>query len=465
MTTVESPGVTNSVVSNVLVRYEAAVRLAERLVTAERSGAAAPPVPFALPEIDDRLAAYYGPSDMSLAELGERDGRRLFLLNLMHNPGTRTTKTVASLTMIARAASHVRATGERLLVLTPTSGNKGTALRDAIARAYATGLATPDELRIVTVVPEASRDKLRACPLSEYDELRAANPVALARVDRPAGVKELTSRVLDRHADDIRAATGFRLWYTLDLDNYRIADAARAFAEADLMPITADSPPRIHAHAVSSAYGLLGYHVGHRVLTELRPAGLPVPARHPGFFLIQQLSTPDMVLSLAKGDTSRAHLPTYRREPGTGRWVQGEDPLFPAVTDDPAEVLDPTFYTSAPPTSASVNRIIGRHGGGGVVVSRRECLDRYDTVRALLGPAGIALPDDPGAIREWSLAKAVTGVLVGIERGLLDRGVDVVVHGSGFYSDELVPPLPMEHIHPVSGEEELAKLIMAAATA
>jgi hypothetical protein len=445
-----------------LVRYHSLLRTADEMVSAERDPARPPMVPFALPEPDARLAAFYGVSDLSWNALDDLDGRRLFLLNLMHNPGTRTTKTLASLTMVARAVAHIRRSSERLLILTPTSGNKGTALRDAVARAYATGLATPEELRIVTVVPERSRDKLRHSPLSADPQLRAANPVAVARVDQPADVKGLSSRAVESHGAQIQADTGFRIWYTLDLDNYRIADAARAFAEAEFMPITADSRPRVHVHAVSSAYGLLGYHLGHRVLTEHDPGDLPVPAFHPGFFLVQQLATPDMVLSLTRGDTSRAHIPRYQFVAGS--WRQSSDPVFPAVTDDPSELLDPTFYTCAPPTSPQINGIIARHGGGGVVVSRRECLDRYHSVRELAVQAGVELPDDPDTIREWSLVKVLTGTLIGIERDLLPAGADLVVHGSGFYSDALLPPLPTQHTSPVASGTELATLLIAAAT-
>ncbi|MFC7585144.1 DUF6002 family protein [Nonomuraea antimicrobica] len=267
---------------------------------------------------------------------------------------------------------------------------------------------------------------------------------------------------METYGASILANTGFRLWYTLDLDNYRVADAARAFAEAELMPITAGSRPRVHAHAVSSAYGLLGYHLGHRVLTERRHP-LPVPAWHPGFFLVQQLSTPDMVLSLTKGGTSRSLLPRYRAE--ADLWRQSADPAFPEVTADPAEEIDPTFYTSAPPTSPQINGLIGRWGGGGVVVSRHECLRHYDDVRVLVGRAGVSLPEDPSVIREWSLVKAFTGALVGMERGLLDPGVDVVVHASGFYSDQVLPPLGVQDSTPVGGEAELVKLLMATAAA
>ncbi|MFI7444969.1 DUF6002 family protein [Nonomuraea indica] len=450
----------DQIMTNVLVRYHALLRQAAQIVRSERA-TAPPPVTLDLPEPDERLTAFYDVSDMSLTPLGERDGRRLFLLDLMRNPGTMTTKTPASLLMVARAAAHVRATGERLIIVTPTSGNKGTALRDAVARAYAHGLVTPDELRVVIVVPERSRGKLRACPLSRDPALSAANPIALARVQTPGDVKPLSQRAVEAYGAAIHADTGFRLWYTLDLDNYRIADAARAFAEAELMPITPGSRPRVHAHAVSSAYGLLGYHLGHRVLTERRPQSLPAPARHPGFFLIQQLSTPDMVLSLTKGGTARTLLPRY--EADGGLWRQSADPAFPSVTEDPAEEIDATFYTRAPVTSPQVNRIIGEFGGGGVVVSRYECVQRYDTVRALARQAGVELPGDPADIREWSLVKALAGALTGIERGLLAPGTDVIVHASGFYSDAVLPPLAEHETTPVDGEDELVKLLMAAA--
>ncbi|MEU5958549.1 DUF6002 family protein [Streptomyces sp. NPDC047525] len=51
--------------------------------------------------------------------------------------------------------------------------------------------------------------------------------------------------------------------------------------------------------------------------------------------------------------------------------------------------------------------IVARHGGGGVVVSPRERLDRFGEVRSLAAPAGITIAADPGAIREWKLLKVV----------------------------------------------------------
>ncbi|WP_405747093.1 DUF6002 family protein [Streptomyces sp. NBC_01525] len=444
---------TGQVVHNALDRYFEEVRTAARKVGAER--ATEPEIPLELAEKHPAFAAFTEVTDIGLTQVESRT----HILDLMRNPGARTTKTMASLLMIARAAAHIRRTGERVLLFTPTSGNKGTALRDAVARAYATGLASPDELRIVMLAPDASRSKLRDCALAGDQTLRTANPVVLARVDQPADVKLLSSEVVERHAAEILDTTGFRIWYTLDLDNYRIADATRAFAEAELLPITAESAPRVHVHSVSSAFGLLGYHLGHRLLTEGLP-GRTAPARHPGFYLVQQLATADMVTSLLG-----MKVPDYEHDEAAGVWRQDAAPEFPAVTDNPKEVIDATFYTKEPPTRAKINEIVAHHGGGGIVVSRRECLERFDQVRALAANAGIAITADPTLIREWSLVKALTGVLVSRERGLLAPDTEVVVHGSGYYSDELLPALREEHLTRVDTVNGLARAVLAAAHA
>ncbi|HZO66903.1 MAG TPA: DUF6002 family protein [Kribbellaceae bacterium] len=439
-------------VRNALFHYYPEIRAAARHVAAGR--AAQPAIPLEPGEPGPAFAAFSDVTDLALTEV--EAGLRI--LDLTRNPGTATTKTMPSLLMIARAAEHIRRTGERVLLLTPTSGNKGTALRDAVARALANGLASPQDLRIVTLVPTASQSKLRHSPLSEDAALREANPVALADVEQPADVKSLSNEVVEVYADRVLAETGFRIWYTLDLDNYRIADAARAYAEADLYPITADSAPRVHVHAVSSAFGLLGYHLGHKMLA----AGLPghaVPARHPAFLIVQQLATPDMVTSLLG-----VKVPDYEQGPDEV-WRQRSLAEFPAETDDPDEVIDPTFYTRAPATRPQLNAIVGRHGGGGIVVSRRECLQRYDRVRALATGAGIDIGADPTALREWSLVKALTGALVARERGLLDPAADVVVHASGCYRDEILPPLREEHTIRTDTAGALADAVLRATRA
>jgi hypothetical protein len=446
---------TSAVVPHALARHYPGVRAAARYVGARRDDSRNPlTVPLELPDLTEGIERFTDVTDIALTEIDSD----LFLLDLMRNPGTRTTKAMASLVMVARAVEHIRRTGERLLLVTPTSGNKGNALRDAVARAYATGIASPVDLRLLVVVPDSSRGKLRGGALSDNPHLRAATPVAVAAAGQPpAAVKQLAAEAVRLCGERLLDRTGFRCWYTLDLDNYRVADSVRAYAEADLLPITSDSPPRWHAHAVSSAYGLLGYHLGHTVLAEGLYPDLAAPATHPGFLLVQQLATPDMVVSLLGRD-----VPDYTRGPADGLWRQREDPAFPAVTDDPAEVIDATFYTKAPPTSPDINALVGRYGGGGIVVSRRECLDRYATVRALAANAGIDIEADPGLIREWSLVKVLTGVLIARERGLIPPGTRIIAHGSGYYTDETVPPLAAAHTTPVRTAQDLAGVLAGA---
>jgi Family of unknown function (DUF6002) len=225
----------------------------------------------------------------------------------------------------------------------------------------------------------------------------------------------------------LRDLAGVDLWYTLDIDNYKVADAVRAMFEYEFVP--PEPGGRLHAHSVSSAYGLLGHNLGY---TSRQVAGAEAPPR---YFLVQHLGTPDMVLSLRHGSASRSGVPAYTYDAGSGLYRQDTDPAFPATTYDPAEWLDPTFYTHRPPTSPEMNELIRTRGGGGVVVSLHECLNRYARIRALLEPAGITLPADPRRLREWSLVMAFTGVLNAVDRGLVTDD-DILVHGSGSYSDD-----------------------------
>lgn len=155
--------------------------------------------------------------------------------------------------------------------------------------------------------------------------------------------------------------------------------------------------------------------------------------------------------------------PDYQRDEASGQWRQAAEPSFPAVTDDVAEVIDPTFYTTAPPTSAQVNLIVKEHGGGGLVISRQECLHRLAPVRELAANAGIEVTADPAQVREWSLIKGLAGVLVARERRLLDPGAEIVLHASGYYTDELIPPLPASRTVAVSSADDVARCLLAAA--
>ncbi|WP_405411916.1 DUF6002 family protein [Streptomyces decoyicus] len=433
----------STVLKNALTHYHAELQKALSALEPGRAGSGEAFSPaFRLPDPSPALEQFFAVSGIGIAELPAYRGRCLHLLDLMRNPGTRTTKTLASLIIVARAVRHITETGERILIATPSSANKATALRDAVHRALACGLVTEDQLQIVSVIPEVSTAKLWSSPLSEDTSLRRRNPLVVHRSKEPAAVKELATAFTAEHAERLRRQYGVRVWYTLGLDNYRAADMVRAFAERDLLPGTdSGTGTRTHVHSVSSAFGLLGHDLGRRRVTESGGRTLP----QAGYFLVQHLGTPDMVLSLRHGSHDRGNLPAYRFERSEGLYRQEEDPHFPATTFDPEEQLDPTFYTRRPVTSAQMDPLIAEQGGGGLVVSLHECLSRYAEVRSLLAAADVSLPADPRRLREWSLVMAVTGTLNAADRGLLPDSDDVLIHGSGSYSDQDYRPVPDHH--------------------
>ncbi|MFF0156157.1 DUF6002 family protein [Streptomyces sp. NPDC005263] len=431
-----------------LARYDRELR--EILAAAAATSTSAGFAPrWELPEPSPALERFFAPSTVSAHELGRRTGVSIGLLNLMHNPRTRTTKTFASLIIVARAVAHIRRTGEAIMIVTPSSANKATALRDAVLRAHETGLATEEELRIVSVVPSVSAAKLWDSPLTREGGVRRANPVAVLRADDPGHVKHLARTVVDEEAEALFAAAGIRLWHTLDLANYMVADAVRALFERDSLP----HRPRIHAHSVSSAFGLLGHFHGQQWHT-----GREWPAEGAGYFLVQHLGTPDMVASLYHDRFD--YRPRWRNSGGLV--VQDEDPRFPFAAYAPDEQLDPTFYTRTPATSPRMNEIIRRQGGGGIVVSLAECLERYPAIRELLAPHEVELPADPRRLREWSLVMALTGVLNAIDRGLLTHS-EVLVHASGSYHTGDFRPASFDHLTPVDSVDDLRALVRRAA--
>ncbi|HCT78539.1 MAG TPA: hypothetical protein DGT23_18555 [Micromonosporaceae bacterium] len=384
---------------------------------------------FNLPELSPDVRQFFAAATASWRELGTHSGHRLQLMDLTGNPGTHTTKTFPSLLIVARAVEHIRRTGEAICIFTPTSANKGIALRDAVARAIAAKLVTPEQLSVVVLAPGSTKHKFRCDPLSSDSALRARNPLLRFAGAEPEGVKALGRAFVDAYAGEAYEKHGTALWFSLALPNYLVADAARAAFEAEVAPPTM---LRWHAHAVSSAFGLLGYNLGRDVLEA---AGRVDPAQRPGFLLVQHLGTPDMVLNLRHGSFSREHLPEYRMD-AAGSWTQDTDPHFPLVTDDPEEVLDPTFYTHQPVTSPAMNDLIARFGGDGIAVSRRECVARYPMLRQLFHNTPRQLPADPADLREWSLVMALTGVLNAIDRGLVPADREIVVHGSGSYAGD-----------------------------
>jgi len=444
---------------SVLVRYYTTLQAAAKLYQAETGGSASSPgfrPSSDLPELTEPLTRFFEPAQMRMASLPAYRGHSLELLDLMRNPATRTTKTFPSLLIIARAVAHIRSTRERIMIVTPTSGNKGTALRDAVLRAIQTGLVRPSDLSVAMVAPQAALPKLWASPLSTDPGLQRRNPVMLHAGPVPDGVKVLASEFVRTSSERFMDHWGLRLWFTLDLANYIVADTARACFEADVLP-AGTGRKRVHAHAVSSAFGLLGYHLGRRVLI-----GEPDPG-HPRFLLVQHLRTPDMVLSLRQASSPHATRPAFTRRTAGACYVQDSDPAFPYITEDPDEELDTTFYTRRPATSATINGIISTHGGGGIVVSRRECQDRYDELRSWLAEVDIALPADSGKLREWSLVMVLTGVLNAVDRGLLPEGSQVVVHASGSYAEGDYAPLPLSGTSAVSSLADISQVVAKAA--
>lgn len=436
-----------------LVRYyDELSRILAHAETRARSGApdgGAFTPGWSLPPLTPELEAFFAPSLITAHELEPYRDTRLTLLNLMHNPRTRTTKTFASLMIVARAVAHIRRTGEAVMIITPSSANKATALRDAVQRAHETGLAGEDELGIVCVVPSASRHKLWRSALVEDPRSRRRNPLAVLDSGEAGQVKTLARAVADEEAHAVFDRHGVRLWHSLDLANYAVADAARALFERDRLPAAA----RVHAHSVSSAFGLLGHFYGQQWHT-----GREWPGTGARYFLVQHLGTPDMVASLYHGTFG------YRPEwtSHDGLLTQHADPHFPRVAYASDEDLDPTFYTRTPVTSPRMNEIIKTQGGGGIVVSLAECLDRYPSIRRLLEPAGVDLPADPRQVREWSLVMAVTGVLNAADRGLLDLQ-DVLVHGSGSYHTGDYRPPEAHHLSSIGSLGDLRDVVHAAA--
>jgi hypothetical protein len=412
---------------------------------------------YALPELDDELVRFFAVAGVRWQPVGEYHGHPVTLLDLTANPGTHTTKTYASLLIVARAVRHIRDTGRSVLIVSPTSANKGVALRDAVLRALDAGLVTPEQLRVVIVAPGSGRAKLRASRLSRDPWLRRLNPMLLCTAAEPEAVKALAREFVADYAGKLHASEhSVDTWFSLDLTNYLIADSARALFEQRVAPV-GPGEKRLHAHAVSSAYGLLGYHAG-RELLERR--GVVSPDSRAASLLVQHLATPDMVLALRQGAPSQWRLPEYHSDPATGLLRRsGDDQHFPAVTYALDEVLDPTFYTHRPVTATAMNEIIAQHGGDGIVVSLAECVARYPYLRHWLADALPTLPADLRTLREWSTVMALTGVTNAVDRRLLPAGQPIVVHGTGCYSDADFELLGPEAITEVSTVDDIATAV------
>lgn len=405
-----------------------------------------------LPPLDATMREFFAPASIRMTELGSSyRGVRLALMDLTLNPETQTTKTVASLLMVARAVAYIRDTGKPITIVTPSSANKAVALRNAVCRAISLRIVPADSLNIVTIVPKQSIHKLRESELITDPWLRRANPICVLESDDAEAVKAVASSAATSLQSQFTAA-GRQLWYTLRLENYLAADVVRAAVENDLQPQRTGD--RLHAHSVSSAYGLLGHDYGRRLL-GLNSAGLV-----PQYLLVQHLGTPDMVVSLNSHLGLHDAEPNYSLSDESGCYMQDTNPSYPAVTFDPEECLEPTFYSRSPVTSSAMNAIIAKQGGAGIIVSSAECIERYGQARQLLATADVSLPSNPLEVLEWSLPMAITGVLNAIDRGLTKTS-DVVIHGSGIYTRGDYEPLSSRDYHRVRTAAEVESILAA----
>lgn len=400
-----------------------------------------------LPLLDERMRQYLSVATAQFFELGAYEGIPLRLLDLRANPNTQTTKTLASTLIVARAIRHIQETGECIMLFSPSSGNKAIALRDAVLRALQAKLVHEEQLRVVTLTPIQTVDKLRNSELYENPRLRALNPVFVLDSDSPERVKVVGHEFKEKMT---RAnLTGLKLWHSLRLENYRFSDQVRALFDFEYGDAWNVDRKVAHVHAVSSAYGLLGYLSGLKLLRRNNNS-----VASPSFLLVQHLATSDMVLHLLDGDFSGSSTPNYSLAP-CGLWTQSGAPHFPATTWSLDEVLEQTFYTHEPATADEMSAAIRESGGSGIIVSLHECLQRYGECVQLLANTPVRLPSDPRDLREWSLVMALCGCLNAIDRGLLPNIDGCTIHASGSYSVQDYNRIPVSGLTYIKSVEEM----------
>jgi hypothetical protein len=430
----------------ILERYYNLLKMsAESFEVAPEKGDFEPAV--ALPELDDRVRRYLSVATASFVELGEYHGMPIRLLDLRQNPGTQTTKTFAATLIVLRAVHHIQQTGQSIVLFSPSSGNKAIALRDAVERALACALVAPEQLRVVTLTPRQTQAKLRRSRLYDDPKLRSLNPVFVLDNTVAEAVKQVGQVFKLQFAE-----AGFadvKLWHSLRLENYRFADQARAFFDLEFGSAGDVGRRTLHVHAVSSAYGLLGYMSG---VQTLRALGHTVA--DPAFLLVQHLATSDMVRHLMQGNFGNSGVPAYVQA-ANGLWQQSACVHYPAMTWSTEETLEPTFYTHQPVTAREMSALIKSNGGSGIVVSLYECMQRYAEIAQLLKSSSIQLPADPRQLQEWSLVMALTGCLNAIDRGLIKGQHGCTVHASGSYAEGDYQGITQDGCLGVSNAEEM----------
>lgn len=404
-----------------------------------------------LPPLDARMQDFLSVATAQFFEMGSYRGIPLRLLDLRQNVNTQTTKTLASTLIVARAVCHIQKTGDSILLFSPSSGNKAIALRDAVLRALKAKLVHPEQLRIVTLTPAQTIEKVRRTELYDDVRLRALNPVFVLDTTSPEAVKVVGQQfkeLFNRHP-----VGELKLWHSLRLENYRFSDQARAFFDFEFGDAWDTDRKTVHVHAVSSAYGLLGYCSGVEVLKQNKEQ-----VSTPLFLLVQHMATSDMVLHLLDGNFEGASTPSYTQT-SSGLWVQLESPHFPAATWNPHEILEPTFYTHLPPTAEEMSGLVKANGGSGIVVSLYECMQRYSECAGFLADTPVSLPADPRDLKEWSLVMAMTGCLNAIDRQLL-VGIDgCTIHASGSYCRDDYKVMPTDGLSFVRSADEMMEIL------
>lgn len=400
-----------------------------------------------LPVLDARLRQLLAPATARFFELGFYRGIPLRLLDLRQNPETQTAKTLAATLIVARAVRHIQACGDKILLFCSSSGNHAVALRDAVLRALKSGLVECEQLRIVTLTPFHTLDKLRRTELYDDPALRALNPVFVL----DAEAQDALSRVGQDFKDGFarRPLSDMKLWQPCRLETERFADQTRAFFDFEHGDAGSLGRTTVHVQAVSGASGFLGYCSGMAFLRKHQ-----YRLARPQFLLVQHLATSDMVLHLLDGNFSSASRPGYVRA-ASGLWEQSQSVHFPGATWSPAEVIDPTFYSHLPATAREMSDTIIANGGSGIVVSLYECMRRYGECLRLLSKTPVRLPVDPRDLTEWSLVMTLCGCLNAIDRQLLSGADGCTIHACGSYSRHDYEPIPLHGLSVINSAVEM----------
>src|SRR5262245_1096366 len=125
--TIVASDATDLITANLITDFYARMPAAVTVVAADPAPVLDPAAfspGFGLPDLDSAVREFYDVATAGWQEIGSYQGHRLVLLDLTRNPGTHTTKTFASLLIVARAVHYIRNTGEPIVIFSPTSANK-----------------------------------------------------------------------------------------------------------------------------------------------------------------------------------------------------------------------------------------------------------------------------------------------------------------------------------------------------